>query len=401
MTKMSALSLINNFLILPPKVYSEKHGECEFTIDAINWTTTKSFPLVDIGVHFWGENLSEGNFFRNIKVGDLGQKNNHKALQAKYQINTSYRLFLSYLRNCDDHNPIYICLHSSKSSELIGLARVSISKHHLSSLETNSQFKLTSQIVNSRNFKLGDLSISIAVNFDSKKKTMVESIKTKSERELEKDQLSKKRKEKKTMQIVGSSKLIVATRKEPLPKVSTLNQQRSIKIQNTIHQNRKNSTSTSKSASTLSTIISDKKSNGANKENMNGDKSVTHAFTKSSIIDYLCGKSLTTSEEENILSNLNRLSPSHSLLEEINKFNCMESSTNPRHNSISNEINSIQITINTLELNSIGFTESKYFVSKLQNAKFVYKCVITSKLFKKKENVNFISTVFDVASQSE
>lgn len=66
-------------------------------------------------------------------------------------------------------------------------------------------------------------------------------------------------------------------------------------------------------------------------------------------------------------------------------------------------IDSIKIAVNSLELNTIGHSEVRNFINKLHNRKSIVKCAVTSKHIQvhQAEDSNFVSYVFDTASQSE
>jgi hypothetical protein len=66
-------------------------------------------------------------------------------------------------------------------------------------------------------------------------------------------------------------------------------------------------------------------------------------------------------------------------------------------------IDSIRIAVNSLNLNCNGHSEVRKFIDKLHNRKSIVKCAVTSKLIKvqRGDDSNFISYVFDSASQSE
>lgn len=265
---------------------------------------------------------------------------NSQPQSIRYQISTNYRLLQSYLARCE---AIKVEIFSIKNKDLIGRVCIGIpAKLHNLEDPVGCQ-RGVFDILSLRHFKIGTMSVCFAVNFDNKQ---VLSIKTNPERENQK-KVTFKLNEKAPKKMISSSNkenFTVVGVKKPLSvrpqKPSTL------KSKNPSHQKQINHNAPRRRSSQDSSSISDP------------------------------------------LSDILVSSPSsQSIIDTNNNF----------------MIDSIRIAVNSLELNYIGLDEVRNFIDKLHNRKSIVKCAVTTKLIKvqQADDSNFISYVFDTASQSE
>jgi hypothetical protein len=384
----------NQNLILPPRVSGKLHGYCDLIIESITWTTFKTYSEVAINVQFWG---SEGILCDGIKLETSHKQSKiNPVLSLRYQINTNYRLFQSYLRNCE---PVLLRIYSSKNRDLIATAEIPVKLHNLK--ESSSNFGYSAPIQSKRNFKLGKLTGVFNINFNiseimsidslciSEKQTAEHTAKSnilkKHNRALQDNKMNKCK-----IEIVGSKKKISHRESKPF-KPSTL-----IKTSkpNIINHN-VNSKLTKKSTCTSS--ISEKENNKLNiEEHSECNSPINHS--KKLLINYLTGQSMSISEERKTLKSINNVSPSQSILDTIEYIN-KKPAPSMNSYSTSEKINSVKVKVNSLEFNSYGFNEMRSFCKKLQKSdKYIIKCAVTSRMFSNKSSCNIVSPAFDAAA---
>lgn len=343
-------------LALPPQVSGKVYGHLELVIEKVRWTTTKRFSEVEIQLKWWGE--SEGISVRfNSALGVSPQSQS-----IRYQVNTNYRLLQSYLTHCE---AISAQIFSIKNKDVVGRVCIGIpvKLHNLE--DPVGCVRATYPILSARNFKIGEMTVSFGVTFNT---NQVLAIKTLPEKDNNK-RVTFKLNEKPARKVLSSSNkenIVVVGVKKPLSvrqiKPSTL------KSQNQPPSHRK-------------------PINQNAPRRPSQDSSISDATTNSSQMNYLMGRPMSRNDEAQTLSDLIVSSPAQSIIDSIDNF----------------MIDSIKIAVNSLELNSIGLNDVRNFIDKLQNPKCIIKCAVTSKLVKAQQpsDSNFISYVFEAASQSE
>lgn len=397
-----------NYYSLPPSVSGKLHGFCELFIDDIKWTTTKTYNLVKILIKFWGESGSRTFEKVEIKRSESNKrykysattKNSNPILTATYKVCTNHQLFQSYLKNCE---PIQIEIFSAKTADLIGKSSVKIPEE-LYNLEKKSYSQVTVDILSSRNFKLGEIKLSFEVKLNINCGTKMDiaqpivSFKTNPEKDVcKKNQKSQKSiKTSKSKEIVGENKenfhglACIGNKKaifarESKPKKPFLRKTKPTSINHKRVESNKSTTTSS---------ISEKEICTSNKYNL------SEGIGKLTLINYLTGQQMTNSEENRILSDLLQLSPTPSLIEGIKANSAKVSSRTVSERD--DESKCLKVLINVLELNEIGYEDVKHYFNNFSNAKFIFKCALTSKLFgKSKENLNFLSPVSELPSHSK
>lgn len=190
-SKKSISEKKNLTLTLPPRVSGGKvhHGNLDLVIEKIVWTTTKKYFNVEIIVTWWGQSEEE---VTSIKF-NLGTSS-----VLRYQVNTNYRLLQSYLRNCES---ITMQIFSVKNNNLIGCTRIPIKNQYPVKL-----FKVSSPILSPRAFKIGEMSVSIAINNDQ----TVSSVKENVKRVTFKEEAFMSNSNKENIEIIGIKKPILS-----------------------------------------------------------------------------------------------------------------------------------------------------------------------------------------------
>lgn len=402
-TVYDAKSLIENSFTLPPAVSGKLHGFCELFVEDIKWTTTKTYSLVKVSVQFWGE--STARVFNKVEICSPScstrkikqAKNSKNLLTITYKVCTNHRLFEAYLKNCE---PIVVEIYSSKTTDLIGKSLVEIPRN-FHNLDPNNYCRetVTSNIYSTRHFKLGEIRIAFEVKLNMNACAAmllpkpVPSMKTIPEKDLVKCQKPKKSNNKSTvnksenkenLQVVGKSKVI--TIREP-----KLRKQSSLNVLNVQRPKTAKSIKSAESKSTTSSI-SGKEGSLVNEIKCLQNKDLLKESQKSKLINYLSGKPLSSSDEGRVFSDLMQLSPTQSLIEGIN-LNCARAPSPPRNKCLN-------VLINVLELNEAGYEDVKSNFRYFSDAKFIFKCALTSKLFPR-ESMNFLSPTADFLSHSK
>lgn len=407
MRKMSAFICEKgeNYYSLPPSVTGKLHGFCELFIDEIKWTTTKTYNTVKISIKFWGEiqsrtfkkveiKRSEGN--KKFKYTAI-TKNSTPLLAVTYKVCTNHQLFQDYLKNCE---PIQIEIFSAKTLDLIGKLSVKIPED-LYNLDKKSSCQVSLDILSNRNFKLGEIKLSFEIKLNINCCTMmvasqpVVSLKTNSE----KDVYKKSQKSQKSIK-ASKTKEIVRENKENLQGIACIGNKMAILTRESksirpLPQNTINHKHLELNKSTTTSSISEISTNMcvSNRDNLSKE------IGKLTLINYLTGLKMPSSDENRILSDLLQLSPTPSLIDGIRA-----KSPNLSSKSVSerDELKCLNVLVNVLELNEIGYEDVQQYFNSFSNAKFIFKCAITSKLFgKSKENLNFLSPVFELPSHSK
>ncbi|CAG9806149.1 unnamed protein product [Chironomus riparius] len=403
MRKMSVCEKSENYS-LPPYVSGKLHGFCELFIDEIKWTTTKTYNTVKILIKFWGESRSrifekveikrpESN--KSLKYSAI-TKNSKTILTATYKVCTNNQLFQSYLKNSE---PIQIEIFSAKTADLIGKLSVKIPEE-LYNLENKASSQVYVDILSNRNFKLGEIKISFEVKLNINCCTMMDVTQPIVSLKInpEKDVCKENQKFQKSIKI-SKSKAIVEENKENLQGIACIGNKMAITVRESkpkkpfllkTKQTSINHRRAESNKSTTTSSISEKEIYMSNKHNL------SEGIGKLTLINYLRGQQMTSSEENRILSDLLQLSPTQSLIDGI-RANSAKVSSKPV--SKRDESKCLKVLINVLELNEIGYEDVKHYFNNFSNAKFIFKCALTSKLFgKSKENFNFLSSISDLPS---
>lgn len=256
-------------LTLPPNVNGPVSGVLEFCLEGFRWKGNKTFPSIEAKFQFWGQDHDTASASILYHANNI--TSNNRCL--KYHIVTSPELFQSYLSNS---KPIRVKLVSLKTGNLIGASVIRIPEV-IAKLQQQEKVKETSSIFSPNGFILG----SIITSFKLTGMKMVE------------QQMMVKSPEK-------PKPRIEVLKAPPAPQAPMLPQRTSTKEGPTptfsdFLINNVPSISSITSSETDSKDISDKQ--------------------KSRMMDYLMGKSIPPSMENEILKEICTLSPATSLLE--------------------------------------------------------------------------------------
>ncbi|CAO1403724.1 unnamed protein product [Diamesa serratosioi] len=369
MTKMTATEkILEKFNFLPPKVCGRTRGYFDLVFEDIRWNTSKSFIGIEAKIQFWGQTKATSekfttNFSKHKSTGNsLGT--------VRYHIRTNFTLFQAYLNNSE---PLEIEVFSSKTQTLIGSSKIDLSKVLSKNqvFQENASLRLASQILNKRQFNLGELIVVIKIQYFVPIK-MTKSIQIQKSSEImpvKKALIEKENKE--NIEVVGKAKRI--SFKEPAQsKPSTL-------CKTTVK-----SYAERQEVKSIAT-----KQFPSNEFKLPISPVNLHQGKKDSIMSYLSGDPLSLADESSILKDIVSISPAHSFIEALDKIKPL-----PRKENLLNRIDSIKISLSGIDFTSAGILElqesSKY------HKKSLIKCVVTSKLFTCKEDVKMISPVFEI-----
>lgn len=291
---------------------------------------------------------------------------------VRYHILTNFTLFQAYLNNSE---PLEIEIYSSKTYTLIGSSKIDLSKVLTSNqeLQDNASLRLASQILNQRQFNLGELIVSINIQYFKPIK-MTKSIQSSEILPVKRVFVEKENKE--NIEVVGKAKRI--SFKDPAPsKPSTL-------CKTSVKPVVECKVIRSIATKLLPSIESKIPISSVN----------LHQVKKDSILSYLSGDPLSKADESSILKDIVSISPAHSFIEALDKIKPV-----PRQENLLSRIDSIKISLSGIEFTSAGILElqesSKY------HKKSLIKCVVTSKLFTTKEDVKMNSPVFEMFPKSK
>lgn len=369
--KKSSERLITN-AVLPPNVKGNTRQFLDFSIINLQWKTSKAFTDIKINICWWGE--SEGILCKGIKVNVNNKKIPEEPLRTiRYQVKTNDRLLFSYLRNAD---PVKLDIYSSKTGDFIGSSKIEIPLNF--GEERHQSITLTSQILSSRQFNLGEIFVLLELHPESQ---LIQKIPMK---ECEMDCMKKNKDitalndrngNKENIQIIGKRKKI-SFREPVIQKSSTLVPKKIKPAKKAKDEDTATTTSTSSS----------KCEHPINVE-------------KSSFINYLSGEPLSRVDEHDALKNLATVSPSESFIESLNatKLNSAEPIF---QNQLADTIDSIRISVYQVELSLAGQRETQSVINKSKLKKCILKCAVTSKCFNSSDD-GIISPVFDNAPPSK
>lgn len=378
---------------LPPKVAGRDRGYLDFVIETIHWKTLKTFGDVKICISWWGQ--SEGISCEGIKININKSKIPGDPLKSlRYHIKTNNRLFVSYLKNCE---PIKFEVYSSKTGDFIGSSKIAIPLKFHNLNEAEQSCRITSSILSSRQFSLGEVVVSMNMKqvetmTHKNSSTMKDVNRHKTGNKYEPQLLKEQDSNKENIQVVGRKKKI--SFREPKPsRPSTL-----------IRKEPKEQAKPIKAARTNSRVHEPPPRAYSPPTNDSVDKSPVDNSEKSSLIHYLSGEPMSRVDENNILHNLATISPTSSIIEGLNRRNVTfaptestKQSTQRTRIQLADKINSIRITISHVEFNAAGQLETQSFMNKHRLQKCILKCAVTSKSFKHNSDVKVISSVFETA----
>lgn len=294
---------------------------------------------------------------------------------VRYHIRTNFTLFQAYLNNSE---PLEIQVFSSKTQTLIGSSKIDLTKILSKNqvFEENASLRFASQILNKRQFNLGELIVTIKIQYFMPIK-MAKSMQCQNSSEaLTVKKVLAEMENKENIKVVGKAKRI--SFKDPAaPKPSTLSKKT---VKSYVQCQDLENIATKLFPSIDSKIpIS---------------PVILHKVKKDSIISYLSGNPLSQADESSILKDIVSISPAHSFIEAIDKIKPL-----PRKENLLNRIDSVKISLTGIEFTSAGILELQES-SKYQN-KSLIKCIVTSKLFTSKEEVKMISPVFEIFPRSK
>lgn len=371
---------MSDFHDLPPCVKGKIRSHLNFSIENINWKTSKTFSDVRIRVVWWGQR--EGTFCEGIRI------NKQPPLSTVcYAVKTGSKLLASYLSNCD---PVKLEIFSSKTKDFIGSAEFPINHQELS----QKICRLKSKILTSRQFCLGELSVCIEI---TSLKTMTRELKLfKSVAEPQSNLTSFKRKtlivskpvtqkllkeknsNKENIQVIGNKKKI--SFRDLTPSKLQKTPQKKTSLPSNLH------TSASKR---IASPPNEKKSLKLS------PLKLSHGYEKSSLVNYLSGEAMSHLSQSVILQNLVAISPTQSVIKSLSNIEVAPK----KLQTIADKIDSIRITVLQTELNQAGLLETQNFLKHHQ--KCVLKCAVTSKIFRPNEDLRMISPVFETATKSK
>lgn len=385
------MSAANDFS-LPPNVSGRCRGNLDLLIENISWKTSKTFNDVKIHILWWGQ--KQGISCERIKIDINTKQIALKSLkEIRYQIKTNNYLFQSYLENCE---PVKIDIYSTKTSDFIGSSKIEIPQKFRNILPVGEEHSctITSPILSSRQFCLGDLIVRLRIQIEE---TMTQKIPLKSVAKVDKKKevkksavksavapnvLNEKNFNKENIQVVGNKKKIsfrVPKPDKPSTLVKIPPQKKPSKKEQVVKESEHSEPATTVTSSSSSAKTSPSKSSSK----------------KSSLISYLSGMPMTRADERNILQDLVTISPSQSIMEDLDTAVVRITSKL----KIADKIDSIRITISQVEFNAAGQLEMQNFMNQNRRQKFILKCAITSKIFKANEDIKMISPVFETAPQ--
>ena len=293
---------------------------------------------------------------------------------VRYHIRTNFTLFEAYLNNSE---PLEIQIFSTKTQTLIGSSKIDLTKVLKSNqiLQENASLRLASQILNQRQFNLGELIVSIKIQYFIPNK-MTKSIQSQhSSTTLPVKRVVTEKDNKENIEVVGKSKKI--SFKDPAPpKPSTL-------CKTTVKSYVECQIVKSIPTKLLQSMDSKIPSSPVH----------LNQIKKDSILSYLSGDPLSKADESSILKDIVSLSPAHSFIEALDKIKPV-----PRKHNLLNRIDSIKISLSGIEFTSAGILELQE--SCKYHKKSLIKCVVTSKLFTSKEDVKMNSPVFEMFPRS-
>lgn len=389
------MSIRNENLILPPRIDPKVSTKYNFdlTIESIIWKTSKVYANVKVHLLFWGQN--EGIYCEGIRI----DRNNKQSLKTlHYQVKTNARLFIAYLNNCE---PIKINIYSSKTSDLIGTSEFNIPMKflNLKSIDEQQSCKTSAKICSSRSFELGEITVSMTVqqsdsmtqkSFASKFKESrsIKTVKTTTsikEKSSLPSVLRDKCTNKGSLEIVGKKKRISFRDPKPV-KPSTLvkhpEKENPVNFPRSIIK--RPSLTSSSSSDTKSSLLT----------------SPVDVTDKTPLINYLSGEQMTRDEERNVLQHLGTNSPTAQAIEALNEAQPVKQKPHIVKSKPDNKINSIRIKVEQIQLNAAGQLEAQSLMNK-NSQKFIIKCVVTSKVFKSKDDHRLISPFFETAPKSK
>lgn len=278
----------------------------------------------------------------------------------------------------NNSEPLEIQIFSTKTQTLIGSSKIDLTKVLTSNqiLQENDSLRLASQILNQRQFNLGELVVSIKIQYflPNKMTKSIQSQNSSTTLPVKKVLIEKENKE--NITVVGKSKRI--SFKDPVPpKASTL-------------------CKTTVKSYVECQIVKSIPTKFLQSMDSKIPKSPVHLnqLKKDSIMSYLSGDPLSKADESSILKDIVSISPAHSFIEALDKIKPV-----PRKENLLNRIDSIKISLSGIEFTSAGILElqesSKY------HKKSLIKCVVTSKLFTSKEDIKMNSPVFEMFPRSK
>lgn len=382
------MSVSSEKLNLPPNVPGKTQGYLDFSIENIIWKTSKTFGDVKVNLLWWGQ--SDGILCEGIKVNVNKSKIPEEPLRTlRYQIKTSNRLFLSYLKHCE---PLKIDIFSTKTGDFIGSSKFEIPlKFHNSSEIQDQRCKISLQILSSRKFSLGEIVVSIKINQIQAMTHKISSTLRDTKRTKSVDEpavvLKEKNSNKENIQVIGSKKRISFRDPKPVKPATLIKipQKEKAKTEKVFKPIQKYPSQ----AAPLQTKPVPNENETLLRSQLNNKTS-----EKSSLINYLSGEPMSRVDECNFIHNLATISPSASIIEALNTVG----STKPQRKlRLSDKLNSIRITISQVELSPAGQLETQNFMNKNRFQKSIIKCVVTSKCFRSDEDVRLISSVFETA----
>lgn len=376
---------------LPPNVSGRIKGHLELVIEKISWKTSKVFSDVKIIVLWWGQR--EGALCKGIVINTSNRKSIEQAplKTLRYQIKTNHRLFQSYLSNAD---PVKISVYSTKTGDFVGSSQIEISKKFLNIEEPleEQSCKITSPILSSRDFILGEMMVCLKMQPAESSSSMSHHIPAKSPskkiKPIAPTILKEKNFNKENIQVIGHKKKI--SFRDPKPSKPSTLVKGPVKAKLRKLKPAQEGLQVEQGASTTTTTSS------ASSDKNSSRKSSVDLASKTSLINYLSGRPMSRTDENDILEELAAISPSQSIIEALKVIE-----TKPAKPNLVQKIDSMRITISQVEFNAAGQLEMQNFMNKNRHQRYVLKCVVTSKIFKSNEDIKIISPVFETAPQSK
>ncbi|XP_055597554.1 uncharacterized protein LOC129747388 [Uranotaenia lowii] len=312
----------NQVASLPPNVNGRRRGTLELQLGSVCWKGTKSYPAVELRLLWWGQRQQERGSFgshcqEQILRWEQGKPAGGAADRVAYRVLTSDDLFRKYLRAAE---PIQIHLLSSRTQTLIGTAQIPVPGKIINFKSGPQQPLLEAsgrgEIFSSSRFNLGELQLQFRLAFDP-----VE-VRQKPLNDKENLSINPRNKPEMVQTLVKSSLPVV------MP--ADVHDGKPLSVEGVpvpLHQGRPKSVKTFRSLD-----------NGS----------------RNTILNYLSGKRLSGSEDEEALSEICSVSPAESMLEALAKY---DSAPKARKDDYLRAVDSVRMAVECLRFTKAGLKE--------------------------------------------
>jgi hypothetical protein len=341
------MSSDENNLSLPPLCVGKLRGNFDLVIKNINWKTSKSFSNVKLNILWWGQ---KKGYCSEIEKKTKNYTSD-PVKTIKYQIKTNQRLFQCYLKNCE---PLSIEFYSSKTNDYIGSSKIEV----FTKFQSDICYKISSDILSKRNFKLGEITVILKMQEIRSSKMSLKLIQTMKNEEEKRLPVCKNT----TCSNKENVQVVLTTQKDYNKNLRTLNK-----------------SNTSIPDADVEGCLERKFQLLSNCDELKLTKFNSNTnikpFTK-----YLSENPVSSVQKLEVLENLTCTLPSLKLVNSLNN------DSNPKSGSLTRKF-SIRIRVLEADFN---------FSDKLEyNYKYVLKCAMTSKIFQTKTKIKILSSIFE------